>query len=119
MPASRVLVVDDEPNLREISRVFLEDAGFTVSEAESGRLAAEAIVREAFDAVVTDLRMPTASGEALIQWILLNRPAMKTRILVVSGEGLSPELAAFVSRTGITFLAKPYVRDQLLDAVCK
>src|SRR5437867_2925892 len=107
MPASRILVVDDDPNLREISRVFLEEAGFIVSEAESGRLAAEAIMRESFDAVVTDLRMPTASGEALIQWILLHRPGMKSRILVVSGQGLSPELGAFVSRTGIAFLSKP------------
>jgi DNA-binding NtrC family response regulator len=117
MSKRRILVVDDDPGQREISREYLESAGYCVSEAATGKLAVDALTKNSFDAVMTDLRMPAASGEALIQWILVNQPAMKSRILIATGDVMSPGLGAFTRNIGLTVLAKPYHCAQLLDAI--
>jgi CheY-like chemotaxis protein len=119
VPARRILVIDDEPEVRTLSRKMLEMAGYRVSEAASGQLAAEALMNDTFDAILTDLRMASGSGETLIQWILLNRPLLGSRILIVTGDPRAKPLLAFVSRINIPMLSKPYTRAQLLDAVAK
>ena len=57
-----VLVVDDEPAIIFILRMLLEDAGFTVDAASSGREAIDILGKKKFDAVVTDIRMETQSA---------------------------------------------------------
>lgn len=119
MASRRILVVDDEPAVRSLNRQFLESAGYQVFEAGSGQAAAEAIMKESFDAILTDLRMGYGSGETLIQWILLNQPAMGARILIVTGDPKARPLLAFISRIRIPLVSKPFSRSQLLDAVEK
>lgn len=116
---SHILIVDDDPNLRELSRAFLEGAGYDVTEAETGKIAVEALRSGSFDAVMTDLRMPAASGEALIQWILVNKPALKSRILIATGDLMSPGLKAFAKINGIPVLPKPYMRADILSAIAR
>jgi CheY-like chemotaxis protein len=117
MQKGRILVVDDDPMLRELSRCFLEPEGYTVSEAASGKLAAEALMKEGFDVITTDLRMPAASGETLIQWILAHQPHMRPRILIITGDPMAKDLRALLDKLGIPVLPKPYSRDQLLAAI--
>jgi len=117
METGRILVVDDEPTLRKLSRRVLEREGYTVSEAESGKLAAEALMKDGFDVITTDLRMPTAGGETLIQWVLVNQPHMRSRILIITGVPMSEDLRAFVGSVGIPVLRKPYRAKELLAAV--
>lgn len=118
-PPSHVLIVDDDPCLREISRHFLEADGYCVSEAASGKLAAEALMKDSFDVITTDLRMPAASGETLIQWILVRHPRMLSRILIVTGAPVSEEFEAFTSKLRIPVLRKPYEEAELRGAVYK
>jgi CheY-like chemotaxis protein len=62
-----ILVVDDEPVLREILRDILEEAGFKVLEAEGGTKAFSLIQKEQFDCLISDIRMPLGSGIDLIR----------------------------------------------------
>jgi CheY-like chemotaxis protein len=117
METGRILIVDDEPIQRELSRLHLERAGYTVSEAASGKLAAEALTNGVFDVIATDLRMPAASGETLIQWILAHKPDMRSRILIVTGDPMAEDLSVLVGRLGIPVLGKPYRREELLSAI--
>ena len=63
--AKRILVVDDEPDIRDILRILLEGEGFEVEEANNGREALEKIQKRPPDLVITDYVMPEMDGEEL------------------------------------------------------
>lgn len=99
----RVLIVEDERDLRETMALGLARAGSIVVEAADARDARERLRREVFDLVVTDLGLPGESGEAVIEAALATTPA--TPVLVVSGDppdALSPaqhrRIAGFVRK---------------------
>jgi DNA-binding response OmpR family regulator len=64
-----VLVVDDEPIVRDVVVAYLEDAGFETAEAEDGVVAREMLEQETPSAVVLDLMMPRMDGLELCRWI--------------------------------------------------
>lgn len=59
---ARVLIVDDDPHIRELCRLYLTHAGYQTAEAGDGREAIERVDREAFDLVVLDLMLPEIDG---------------------------------------------------------
>src|SRR3989442_15564209 len=59
---SRVLVVDDEPGLRQSLGLLLGDAGYQVAAESDGRLGLERALREPFDLILCDVRMPQLGG---------------------------------------------------------
>lgn len=63
----KILVVDDEPSLREMLRIFLKREGFDVSLANGGEAAMAALRKEDFDVVVSDIKMPDVSGIDLLK----------------------------------------------------
>jgi two-component system KDP operon response regulator KdpE len=62
MNSSRILVVDDEPQLRRALRSTLSALGFVVADAESGEAALEMVRAEKFDLILLDINMPGLSG---------------------------------------------------------
>jgi CheY-like chemotaxis protein len=83
----RVLVVDDEPAIREIQRRLLTRAGFEVLVASSGVEARDILLREHVDLVVSDLRMPgEMDGYALLEWMERERPALSGTALLATGD---------------------------------
>ena len=62
----RVLVADDEPNMRKVLAALIRRQGFEVVTAENGRLAAAALDSQRCHAVVTDMKMPEMDGMALL-----------------------------------------------------
>ncbi len=114
--ASRVLLVDDDVDVRHAMQRALSQAGLSVVEAESGDTAAELIAEaEAFDMLVTDVRMPgQRDGVALAaDW----RERVPGRpILFVSGfTGKHVDAAALGPHEAV--LLKPFPRARLVDAV--
>ncbi len=114
---SRILVVDDEPLIREMAREILETHGFSVWEAVDGQAGLEAFLETpgGFDLVILDLVMPRLHGFQVMDRILQVAPA--TRILISSG--FSPDSRADLTRPTRTtaFLAKPYRGKDLVDSV--
>ena len=108
-----ILVVEDEPNLREIARVFLEEYGYRVLEAvdvEEARRIAKTFA-DPIHLLLTDVIMPRMSGRQLASHILTARPEMKvvymsgyTDDMLVHHEVLEPE---------VTLLQKPFDKVQL------
>jgi putative nucleotidyltransferase with HDIG domain len=66
-PDFRILVVDDEPMIREILRETLEQEGHRVAEAENGKVACDRVHAEAFDLILTDVKMPVMDGFTLMK----------------------------------------------------
>ena len=82
---ARILIIDDEPDLREAIKVALERMGHQIDAAENGDQGLAAVRSRAFDLVVTDVLMPEVDGLVVIQTINRERPDL--RILAMSGGG--------------------------------
>src|SRR5437867_9483698 len=67
MPDTRVLVVDDERSMRELLAIMLRQAGHDVTLAEGGEQAVDVLKNEAFDLVITDLRMRKVDGLGVLR----------------------------------------------------
>ena len=84
-PGKRVLVVDDDADMRLSLQLALEMAGYSVRAAANGRDALEAQAREPADIVITDIFMPEADGFEIIDSLHARFPG--TKIVVISGAG--------------------------------
>lgn len=84
-PGKRVLVVDDDADMRLSLQLALEMAGYSVRAAANGRDALEAQAREPADIVITDIFMPEADGFEIIDSLHARFP--RTKIVVISGAG--------------------------------
>ncbi len=114
----RILVVDDEPAIREIQRRFLEKAGIEVLVAKDGAEAVAVLERERCDAVITDIRMPgEIDGIALYRWIEAAQPDLAKHCLFVTGEiepdGEDPVTGILAGRA----ITKPFKREAYVARV--
>jgi DNA-binding NtrC family response regulator len=113
----RVLVVDDEPPQLAILRLILGSEGYDVATASSGRGALATLGRQAFDVVLTDLKMPDLSGITLLEEILRAQPGACVVLMTAHG---SIDSAVDAMRKGaFDYLTKPLDREVLLLAVSR
>jgi CheY-like chemotaxis protein len=112
----KLLIIDDEPHIRHMMRLTLEDAGYTVDEAPSGQAGLDRFGdgRE-YDAILLDQRMPGLDGLETLREMKKRRPGVC--VLMVTAFA-SIELAVDVMRLGATdFLRKPMTPETLRGAV--
>lgn len=82
---TKILVVDDEPDVRNYLSSFLEDEGFTIRTAENGRAAITAIEEEKPDLILLDLLMPEATGAGLYRELQGKEEFKDIPVIVISG----------------------------------
>jgi len=112
-----VLVVDDDPAIREALRRVLEDAGHRVAEAASGDDAIAALEKQRADAVLLDLQMPGMHGlDALTR---IRELAPDTGVIVVTGEATVAHAVRAGQRGAYDFIEKPPDREHLLGVVAE
>ncbi len=116
-PPKSVLVVDDDHDLVLILEDFLKEAGYQVEVAHNGLEALTMIRSHHFDAVVCDLFMTRMGGELLYREVERSAPWMMDRFLFVSGMAGMSDAKAFLSRTGVRSLEKPFHADEVLQVV--
>ena len=112
-----VLVVDDEPGVRFLARMVLEEYGFSVLTAEDGRQAIEVFSQRAdeIDLVLLDLTMPNMDGEQA--FAALQEVRQGTRILLSSGYSRLETMKRFEGRQLAGFVPKPYEVETLVREV--
>ncbi|HEV2147328.1 MAG TPA: ATP-binding protein [Longimicrobiaceae bacterium] len=113
----RVLVVDDEPELRRILRRYLEARGHRVDEAASGAEALERVAAASYDALVLDLKMPEMPGDELFRLLRERHPETTARVVFATGDVISPARRSFLEGTGRPAFEKPYDLAELARAV--
>jgi CheY-like chemotaxis protein len=106
----KILVVEDESNMRFLLRMILESDGYEVVEAKHGAAALECVKEESPDLVVTDLMMPVMNGRELIERLRSDDETAAIPILVVTSNP-SAEVPSGADAT----LPKPFDLDALLD----
>jgi signal transduction histidine kinase/CheY-like chemotaxis protein/HAMP domain-containing protein len=113
-----ILVVEDEPVLRDMAKLILEECGYTLLEAENGKEAMNVWKQrsEEIDLLVTDIVMPEGvSGVELAKSILATHPNLK--VLFTSGYTVDEVNTEYLQQTKTHFLQKPYTRTTLARAV--
>lgn len=111
MNPTRILVVDDDENLRWVLQTQLEDMGYAVSTAEDGHQAVTAIEKEPPALVLTDLKMPGLSGMELLDKIRSDYPEVPVVIMTAFG---TIQSAVQAMRSGAyDYLAKPIDCEEL------
>jgi len=112
-----VLVVDDEPNIRQSIQQALQRAGAVSEVAADAPEAAQRIADDAFDVLLLDLRLPGMSGLELIDELEHVAPALP---IIVFSAHASPEVAAeAIQRGAVDFLEKPFSPDRVRRAVLR
>ena len=116
----RILVVDDEEQIRTMLTQMLEHEGFVVDTAENGEAGMDLISRHAYDLIITDMIMPVKDGLKFIMELVRDYPDM--RILAISGGG-AIKAERYLTMAGylgdIATLEKPFKREAILALVEK
>lgn len=116
----RILVVDDEEQIREILTHMLEEEGYAVHTAENGEEGLTLAGKYAFDLVVTDMIMPVKDGLKFIMELRRDYPDLP--ILAISGGG-AIKAERYLTMAGylgdIATLEKPFKQGVLLELVRK
>ncbi len=115
---ARILIIDDEPQIRSMLRLMLERDGYEVVEAPDGIEGIRAYRQRPADLIITDLIMPNKDGIGMI--IELQKEFPDVRIIAMSGGGLNkPEgYLKGAKKLGAAYtLTKPIDREKMLRAV--
>jgi len=115
--ALRVLIVDDEPSVVDVLYQALGDEGYQIDSASSGSAALAKILKNRFDLIISDLKMPGMHGAELYARVREADPRMAEAILFTTGDIVSPETQLFLQRSGNPCLEKPFLLDEARRAV--
>ena len=112
---SRILVVDDENNIRETLSDILKDEGYNVFTAADGQEAIKLLDSERFNVVLLDLWIPGAGGMEVLKHIIDTQPTCQT--IIISGHGTIDSAVKATKMGAFDFLEKPLSTDRLLNVI--
>jgi serine phosphatase RsbU (regulator of sigma subunit) len=116
--SSKILVIDDDPDLRQKIYDYLDDTGFSPILAENGAVGLELFFKEKPDLVLTDLQMPVLNGLEVLSKIVKEAPEMP--IIVMSDESAIRDVIIALRIGSWDCLPKPLVSLPILEqAICK
>jgi len=108
----KVLVIDDEPGLRQSLGLLLTDAGYTVTAEQDGKRALERAVAESFDLVLCDVRMPEMDGLTFLR--NYRRRGGTALVIVMSAYGGEDAAIAAMQEGAYDYLPKPFRPDEVV-----
>ncbi len=114
----RILVIDDDAQVRDMLRRMLELAGHEVVVAEDGEAGLKVHAAEPADLIITDILMPNKEGLEIIMCLRRDQPELP--IIAISGGGATGGFGylSTADKLGATVtIAKPFRRDEMLTAV--
>ena len=116
-PLGRLLVVDDQKNMRATTAMVLRQAGYLVDEAEDGAAALQRLEGSGYDVVLTDLRMPNVDGMEVLRTV--RQVAPETEVIVMTAYGTIESAVEAIRRGAYDFIAKPFKEEELLLRAAK
>ena len=109
----RILIVDDQIDVRRVCRLALVNDGARCDEVCSGLDAIEQIEREVYDLVLLDVDLPGCSGEVVLKRIRQHPPTPNIKVIMLSGRTSGDELSRMMMAGADDFLTKPFSLVQL------
>jgi len=111
MESAKILIVDDEAQIRDALCELFEEQGYEVRTTEDATRAMEHIRQGAFDVVVTDIKMPERSGFELLRFVKAQNPSME--VIVITGHGTISSAIRAMKEGASDYLMKPVRSDEL------
>jgi DNA-binding response OmpR family regulator len=111
----RVLVVDDDENIRRLETRVLERSGYRVEQAADGKEAIEHIDADGYAAIVLDLMMPRVDGFGVIEHLARTNPSMVSKTVIATA--FPRDATTYRLHEVCRVIVKPFDIDQLLTAV--
>jgi len=114
---NRLLIVDDEVEIRSMLSEILATDGPVVEEAVDGRDALARLSEKRFDLVISDLIMPVLDGAGLYDELCRRHPDVVKRLVFITGDTLSPATRQFLKRAKRPGIEKPFVPEEARSVV--
>ena len=111
--AKHLLVVDDEPHIRELLAQSLELLRYTVDLAEGGEEAWRKLQSMPYDCILLDLKMPGMSGQQLYQLIELSDKELAGKVIFITGDTVNSDTSEFIAAVRNPVMNKPFKLDDL------
>jgi PAS domain S-box-containing protein len=105
---ARVLIVDDEPEVAQTLADILGNGQYRIDVVESGQAALDRLQKIDYSLILSDIRMPNMDGMELYRRLKLLKPALAERVILVTGDSLSPSVLAFLDESGRPRIEKPF-----------
>ncbi len=115
----RILVVEDEPTVAELIADVLTEEGHRVDTLLDSREALDRLEEKKYALVICDLKMPYVDGPGLYRSLVRRGNPSQHRFLFVTGDTMSPRTLEFLTSSGLPYLAKPFLVDELKEAVSR
>jgi CheY-like chemotaxis protein len=113
----KVLIVDDEPAIRNILARILSNKGHQAQTVSSGKAALAMLHEKGYDLLVADLKMSGLSGMDLYETLKKKRPDMADRTVFITGDTMTEETNDFLASSGRPYLAKPFTPMEFLEII--
>jgi DNA-binding response OmpR family regulator len=110
----KILVVDDEPSIREIVSLYLKRSGFAVSTAADGQVAIDELARQSFDLVVLDLMLPKVDGLEITRRL---RATSQTPIIMLTARSEEIDRILGLEMGADDYVTKPFSPQELVSRV--
>ncbi len=114
---AKILIAEDEPDIRELVAFTLRFAGYEVVAAANGEEAVQAASREYPDLILMDVRMPRMTGYDACRIMKRNAELKDIPVVFLSAKGQESEIQTGLEAGAEEYLLKPFAPDQLTDRV--
>ncbi|MBM2824508.1 MAG: DNA-binding heavy metal response regulator [Dehalococcoidales bacterium] len=108
-----ILVVDDEPSIRQLCQVVFTEEGFDVDTVANGKAALAMIGKQEHDLYLIDIKMPLMDGKELYQSLQKTYPRSAGRTVFMTGSIIGQDTENFFLSSGRQVLRKPFTTDEL------
>jgi DNA-binding response OmpR family regulator len=113
----KIVIAEDEPDIRELITFTLQFAGFEVSPTSNGAEALEATQREIPDLVMMDVRMPKMTGYEACRAMKADASTRHIPVIFLSAKGQESEIKEGLEAGAEEYLLKPFAPDQLIERI--
>ncbi len=117
MPAKRVLLAEDEPNIVVSLRFLLERAGYAVAVRDTGDAALAAALGETPDVVILDVMLPGLDGFEILGRLRADGRTARLPVIMLTAKGQAKDRARAEAVGADHFISKPFANAEVVDAV--
>lgn len=119
MPQKMILIIDDEPDLVEIAKSHLEEAGYLVAAASNGIEGLEKAKSVKPDLILLDIAMPEMDGLEMLETLRGTPGLSGIKVLMLTAKGRTENIFEADRLRAVDFLIKPFSHQDLISAVRK